>query len=46
MSNFRPIAVPGDPEREVLAWYRGEMRSSQNYDAEVLVRVDARRPRA
>lgn len=46
VSNFRPIAVPGDPEREVLAWYRGEMRSSQNYDAEVLVRVDARRPRA
>src|SRR5699024_987677 len=38
VSNFRPIAVPGDPSREVLAWYRGEMRSSQAYDTEVLVR--------
>ena len=41
-SNFRPIAVPGDPSRTVLAWYRGTMRSSQNYDAEVLVRAAAR----
>ncbi|AXK46333.1 sugar phosphate isomerase/epimerase family protein [Brachybacterium saurashtrense] len=40
--NFRPIAVPGDPHRAVLAWYRGGMRSSQRYDAEVRVRVTPR----
>ena len=42
-ANFRPIAVPGDPAREVLAWYRGTMRSSQAYDTEVMVRVAERR---
>ena len=42
-ANFRPIAVPGDPSREVLAWYRGTMQSSQAYDTEVLVRVAERR---
>ncbi|HJA37450.1 MAG TPA: hypothetical protein H9793_00450, partial [Candidatus Brevibacterium intestinigallinarum] len=42
VSNFRPIAVPGDPSREVLAWYRGTMRSSQAYDTEVLVRQQRR----
>ena len=40
--NFRPLAVPGDPSREVLAWYRGSMRSSQSYDTEVRVRVRQR----
>ncbi|MDN5600638.1 MAG: alpha/beta hydrolase, partial [Brachybacterium sp.] len=42
VDNVRPIAVPGDPGREVLAWYRGSLRSSQHYDAEVMVRA---RPR-
>jgi len=42
MDNVRPIAVPGDPGREVLAWYRGTLRSSQNYDAEVVVQVRTR----
>ena len=40
--NVRPIAVPGDPQRSVLAWYRGSMESSQAYDAEVMVRVVGR----
>lgn len=35
---FRPIAVPGDPSRSVLTWYRGSMTSSQDYACEVLVR--------
>lgn len=42
VDNFRPIAVPGDPRRAVLAWYRGTMRSSQDYDTEVRVRVSVR----
>ncbi|MGP9536374.1 sugar phosphate isomerase/epimerase family protein [Brachybacterium sp. AOP43-C2-M15] len=40
--NVRPLAVPGDPSREVLAWYRGALRTSQDYDAEVVVRVAER----
>ncbi|WP_422115853.1 sugar phosphate isomerase/epimerase family protein [Brachybacterium sp. UNK5269] len=42
VDNVRPIAVPGDPSRSVLTWYRGTMTSSQAYDAEVVVRVRAR----
>ncbi|GAA1485592.1 TIM barrel protein [Brachybacterium fresconis] len=42
VDNLRPIAVPGDPGRSVLAWYRGSMASSQAYDAEVMVRVAER----
>ena len=40
--NMRPIAVPGDPSRSVLVWYRGSLTTSQDYDAEVVVQV---RPR-
>jgi hypothetical protein len=46
VDNFRPIAVPGDPSRQVLTWYRGSMDSSQNYRAEVVVRAAARQRRA
>lgn len=41
-ANLRPIAVPGDPSRRIVTWYRGTMDSSQDYDAEVLVRVEPR----
>lgn len=40
--SIRPIAVPGDPDREVLTWYRGSFRSSQDYDAEIVVRSRTR----
>lgn len=42
VDNMRPIAVPGDPSRSVLAWYRGALRTSQEYDAEVVVQVRGR----
>lgn len=42
VDNFRPIALPGDPSRSVVAWYRGTMRTSGDYDAEVMVRVTPR----
>jgi hypothetical protein len=43
VDNFRPIALPGDPTKTVLAWYRGSMSSSQDYQAEVQLRVADRR---
>ncbi|MFC0672573.1 hypothetical protein [Brachybacterium hainanense] len=42
VDNFRPIAIPGDPSRQILTWYRGGMKASQDYDAEVLLRVAGR----
>ncbi|GAB2609304.1 BNR-4 repeat-containing protein [Pseudactinotalea suaedae] len=41
-SNFRPIAIPGDPARRVLTWYRGDMQSSQKYATEVVLAVGSR----
>ena len=41
-SNYRPIAIPGDPTRRVLTWYRGTMESSQRYATEVVLAVGAR----
>lgn len=40
--SYRPIAIPGDPSRRVLTWYRGDMQSSQQYDCEVLLAVGTR----
>lgn len=42
VDNYRPIAIPGDPDRRVLTWYRGVMRSSQDYDCEVVLAVGRR----
>lgn len=42
VENYRPIAVPGDPSRRVLTWYRGTMRASQDYDCEIVLAVGAR----
>lgn len=42
VSSVRPIAVPGDPSRRLLTWYRGTMESSQRYDAEVVLAVGPR----
>lgn len=42
VANFRPIAVPGDPARRVLTWYRGDMQSSQKYATEVVLAVGSR----
>lgn len=41
-SSYRPIAVPGDPGRRVLTWYRGTMHSSQKYDCEIVLAVGTR----
>lgn len=41
-SNYRPIAVPGDPSRRVLTWFRGDMQSSQQYATEVVLAVGSR----
>ena len=40
--NLRPIIAPGDPATEHLLWFRGDMRSSQHFDCEVVL---ASRPR-
>ena len=42
VSSYRPIAVPGDPSRRVLTWFRGEMESSQRYACEVVLAVGKR----
>jgi len=42
VSNFRPIAVPGDPARRVLTWYRGDMQSSQRYATQIVLAVGSR----
>lgn len=42
VDNVRPIAVPGDPSRRVLAWYRGRMDSSQSYETQVVLAVGRR----
>ncbi len=39
---YRPIAIPGDPRRRLLTWYRGLMESSQQYDTEIVVAVGER----
>lgn len=41
-NNFRPIAIPGDPSRRLLTWYRGTMKASQDYDCEVVLAVGTR----
>ncbi|EWS80070.1 hypothetical protein [Brachybacterium phenoliresistens] len=43
VENFRPIALPGDPSRQIVTWYRGAMQSSQEYQGEVMLRVAPRR---
>ena len=42
VDNLRPIIAPGDPATEHLLWFRGDMRSSQHFDCEVVL---ASRPR-
>lgn len=39
VDNLRPIVAPGDPSRHVLLWLRGTMRSSQDFDIEVVAHV-------
>ncbi|MCA4133396.1 BNR-4 repeat-containing protein [Arthrobacter sp. M4] len=36
VDNLRPIVVPGDPSVHAVCWFRGSMRSSQAYNAEVV----------
>jgi hypothetical protein len=38
VDNLRPILAPGDPAAEHLLWFRGDMRSSQRFDCEVVLR--------
>ncbi|NNC13900.1 hypothetical protein HII28_18725 [Planctomonas sp. JC2975] len=38
VDNLRPIAVPGDPDRSLLLWFRGEMTASQHFRCEVVLR--------
>lgn len=38
VDNLRPIVAPGDPATTHLLWFRGDMRSSQDYDCEVVLR--------
>ncbi|GAA1731250.1 hypothetical protein GCM10009793_30020 [Brachybacterium phenoliresistens] len=40
--NLRPIAVPGDPQRSIVAWLRGEFRTYTDYDTEIVLRVAPR----
>lgn len=42
VDNLRPILAPGDPAVEHLLWFRGEMRSSQHFDCEVVLRSTPR----
>lgn len=44
--NLRPMVVPGDPSVHAVVWFRGSMRSSQSYKAEVVGRVSRRADRA
>jgi hypothetical protein len=44
--NLRPIVVPGDPSVHAVVWFRGSMRSSQSYNAEVVGRVSRRADKA
>ncbi|MFC7374938.1 alpha/beta hydrolase fold domain-containing protein [Brachybacterium sp. GCM10030267] len=43
VDNLRPIIAPGDPETTRLLWFRGDMRSSQDYDCEIALRSTPRR---
>lgn len=38
VDNLRPIIAPGDPDRVVLLWFRGEMTASQHYRCEIVLR--------
>ncbi|MGO1977556.1 BNR-4 repeat-containing protein [Brachybacterium tyrofermentans] len=40
--NLRPIVAPGDPTTTHLLWFRGEMRSSQDYDCEIVLHSSPR----
>lgn len=42
VDNLRPIVAPGDPTTTHLLWFRGDMRSSQDYDCEVVLRSSSR----
>ncbi|WP_193103625.1 BNR-4 repeat-containing protein [Brachybacterium sp. FME24] len=42
VDNLRPIVAPGDPGTTHLLWFRGDMRSSQDYDCEVMLRSSPR----
>lgn len=42
VDNLRPIVAPGDPSTTHLLWFRGTMRSSQDYDCEVVLRSTPR----
>ncbi|MGP5007052.1 BNR-4 repeat-containing protein [Brachybacterium tyrofermentans] len=42
VDNLRPIVAPGDPTTTHLLWFRGEMRSSQDYDCEIVLRSSPR----
>lgn len=38
VDNLRPIIAPGDPTTTHLLWFRGTMRSSQDFTCEVVLR--------
>lgn len=42
--NLRPVAIPGDPGRAAVTWFRGTMRRSQDLDTEVVLLSSPRTP--
>lgn len=40
--NLRPIIAPGDPSTTHLLWFRGTMRSSQDYECEIVLHSSPR----